>query len=104
MKQIEFIKPNKLKFKGDMEISLIEGITIELNEILTSEVLKMTEAMADLKDVKYMTSISIGVFIQFTRKFDEKGIKLHLVNVNSNIYKMFDVSGALKILNVVNII
>lgn len=61
-----------------------------LNAVNTSDVHTI---IFDMKDVEYVFSSGLRVFLQFQRAMDEKGGKILLINVSDSIRSIFEYTG-----------
>ena len=57
----------------------------------------------DFENVKFMDSAGIGLIIGRYKQIKSIGGKMELINVNEKIKKIFEMSGILKIINIVSV-
>jgi len=61
---------------------------------------KYINFVVDLGTLEYINSTAMGVLITYNRNVKERGGKLFLVNVQTNVYTMLEIVGAHNILRI----
>lgn len=65
----------------------------QLLEEMKSEVEKGKDIVFDLKDLTYISSAGLRVLLSTTRDVKEKGKKTTIINVNSDVMDIFNITG-----------
>ncbi len=56
--------------------------------------------LVDCKNLQYISSAGLGVFISYIDEIESKNIKLVLFNMSEKVYKVFEILGLHKILSI----
>ena len=83
-------------FDGSLDATNIEGVANQVSELLSSGVKNI---IADFNKLRYLNSTALGHIINFNKMAKNQGGSFVLVNVNENVYEIFDIVGATSILN-----
>ena len=59
-----------------------------------------TDLLIDGEGLEYIDSTGLGVLMSIYKKLQEKGLKLTIINLKPNIYKLFDITGLNKVFNI----
>lgn len=65
----------------------------QLAEEMKPETEKGKDIVFDLKDLTYISSAGLRVFLTVAREAKEKGKKATIINVNSNVMDIFNITG-----------
>ncbi|MDQ0159217.1 STAS domain-containing protein [Alkalibacillus salilacus] len=74
----------------------------QLKEKLLSLVEEKPNVEVDLLKVSYMDSTGLGVFISALKLSKEKGHEFKLVNLQENVYRLFNITGLNEVINIEN--
>lgn len=83
-------------FEGSLDATNIESVAQQVQEILSSGV---KHIIADFNKLRYLNSTALGHIINFNKQAKNQGGSFVLVNVNENVYEIFDIVGATSILS-----
>jgi anti-anti-sigma factor len=83
--QLEFIKPNYIKFLGEFMASDFEETKKEVSKIFIST---DGNLIFDFEQIPFISSVAIGLIAYFHKLLDERGNKLLIINVQNNVYSM----------------
>ncbi|MDR4950009.1 STAS domain-containing protein [Neobacillus cucumis] len=61
---------------------------------------KNTTMIINLKDVSYLDSTGLGVFVGIFKKLKENGGELRLVELSERLRRLFEITGLDKIMNI----
>jgi anti-anti-sigma factor len=75
--------------KGRLDVHLSADVESELNALIEKE--KDSHFLLNLKDVEYMSSSGLRIFVATMRVLKESGRKLKLCSLNSAVKKIFEV-------------
>lgn len=60
----------------------------------------ITELIFDIKDVDYVFSAGLRVFLQLQKKAESQGFSMKIINASDSVKQIFDIVGFSKIMNV----
>lgn len=83
-------------FDGSLDATNIENVAKKVQEVLSSDVKNI---IADFNKLRYLNSTALGHIINFNKQAKAQGGSFVLVNVNENVYEIFDIVGATSILS-----
>lgn len=75
--------------QGRLDVHLSADIEKEINKLITSE--PVCHFLLNLKDVEYMSSSGLRIFVSTMRILKESKRKLVLCNMNNAVKKIFEV-------------
>ncbi len=75
--------------EGRLDVHLSADIEKEINNLIESDT--QSNLLLNLKDVEYMSSSGLRIFVSTMRILKEKQRKLVLCNMNSAVQKIFEV-------------
>ncbi len=87
-----------INLHGHVDLYVSEKIEKEINNLISSE--SKSHVILNLRDVDYVSSAGLGVFITLTGKLKKKKRKFVLCNIDDDVMKIFAV---LKLTEVFNI-
>ena len=87
------------------EVLPIGEIDIYTSPMFKNEVLNIINSVnrdlvINAEKLEYLDSTGLGVFMSILKAIKEKNLNIKLINVKSNIYKLFDITGLNKIFNI----
>ncbi len=86
---------------GDLDATNFGRVANEFKSLLQQQYINF---IVDLGTLEYINSTAMGVLITYNRNVKERGGKLFLVNVQSNVYTMLEIVGAHNVLRIFNTI
>lgn len=91
--------------KSQMIVYVSGEVDIYTAPDLKKKVLKLTAqkgntVIIDLSDVNYMDSTGIGVFISALKSTKENDSRLKLVNLQSSVMRLFEITGLIEIIDI----
>ena len=85
-----------LELKGDLDVYSED----EFRGFVESELSDIDKDLViDLKDLDYLDSTGLGLFMKAYKILDEKGLGFKIINPKENIYKLFKITDLLGIFN-----
>lgn len=60
----------------------------------------ITELIFDIKDVDYVFSAGLRVFLQLQKKAESQGFSMKIINASDSVKQIFDIVGFSKIMDV----
>ena len=84
----------------ELDHHIAEEVREEIDAIITDHSIK--NIVFDFKNMRFMDSSGIGVVIGRYRKIAKDGGKVAVVNVSTQVKKIFDLSGMNKIIGIYN--
>ncbi len=97
-----------IEFKDDYCLITVDGevdasSSIYLDEAMHRAVESNTKKiLVDCKNLRYISSAGLGVFMSYIQELENKQIKLVLFNMNSKVYKVFEILGLHQLLTIVS--
>lgn len=85
-----------LELKGDLDVYSEDEFRSFVEENLTGI---DKDLVIDLKDLDYLDSTGLGLFMKAYKILDEKGLGFKIINPKENIYKLFKITDLLGIFN-----
>ncbi|MED4224876.1 STAS domain-containing protein [Neobacillus cucumis] len=91
--------------KEEVSVRLVGEIDAFTASNLREELLpladgKNTTMIINLKDVSYLDSTGLGVFVGIFKKLKENGGELRLVELSERLRRLFEITGLDKIMNI----
>lgn len=88
-----------------IEVLPIGEIDIYTSPMFKEEVFNIINAenkdlVINAEKLDYLDSTGLGVFMSILKAVKEKNLNIRLINIKSNIYKLFDITGLNKIFNI----
>lgn len=87
-----------VSIRGELDHHTAETIRDQMDKLLDDPTIK--NMIVDAKDLSFMDSSGIGVFIGRYKRINRRGGKVAIVNVSAHVDKILEVSGLYKIINV----
>ncbi|WP_296112636.1 STAS domain-containing protein [uncultured Anaerococcus sp.] len=86
----------KLEVKGDLDIYAEE----EFKSFIEREIVGMDkDLLIDLKDLDYLDSTGLGLFMKIYKIGQEKGRSVSIINPKENILKLFKITDLTDVFN-----
>ena len=98
-----YIKNRTLLFEITEELDHHEAEKLRKRTDYEIQRLMPKKVIFDFTNVKFMDSAGIGLIIGRYKQIKSIGGKMELINVNEKIKKIFEMSGILKIINIVSV-
>ncbi len=97
------IKYNTLE--NALEIKPIGEVDIYTSPELKDKVFELIEVkkqdiIINGEKLDYIDSTGLGVIMSIYKKLQEKNLKIKILNLKPNIYKLFDITGLNKVFNI----
>ncbi len=75
--------------------------SIHLDKAMKDALLSgLKKILVDCKDLQYISSAGLGVFISYIQEMESKQIKLVLFNMSQKVYKVFEILGLHRLLTI----
>nr|WP_128894571.1 anti-sigma F factor antagonist [Longirhabdus pacifica] len=87
-----------VRLKGELDHHTASMVKQKMEEALDRE--NSCHIILSLKDLKFMDSSGLGVIIGRYKQVKDKGGKMVVCDINPQIYRLFEMSGLFKILNI----
>ncbi len=88
IKVTEFGDVKVIHFEGKLDVNLSLAVEVELEKMITLGVKKI---IIDLKNVEYLSSSGLRIFISAMRKLNEQGGHLLLCSITPMVKKIFKI-------------
>ncbi|MGM8216629.1 STAS domain-containing protein [Bacillaceae bacterium W0354] len=90
-----------LKLTGEIDAYTAPDLKNKLQQLITEE---GAQVSVDLEHVNYMDSTGLGVFISALKNSKDKGSSLKLINLQENVYRLFNITGLDEVIHIENTI
>ncbi|RPF57099.1 STAS domain-containing protein [Aquisalibacillus elongatus] len=90
-----------LKLSGEVDAYTAPELKERLLDLLNED---GTEVKIDLEKVNYMDSTGLGVFISGLKTSNELNSTFKLVNLQDNVYRLFNITGLNEVMDIENTI
>jgi stage II sporulation protein AA (anti-sigma F factor antagonist) len=87
-----------VRLKGELDHHTAETVKVRMEEALQQS--SSSHVILSLKDLSFMDSSGLGVILGRYRLVTGKGGKMVVCDVNSSVYRLFEMSGLFKIVSV----
>jgi stage II sporulation protein AA (anti-sigma F factor antagonist) len=87
-----------VRLKGELDHHTSESVKLRMEEAIEQG--QLTHIILSLKDLNFMDSSGIGVILGRYKQITAKGGKMVVCDVNSAVYRLFEMSGLFKILSI----
>ncbi|MFZ7119706.1 MAG: STAS domain-containing protein [Eubacteriaceae bacterium] len=81
-----------IKLIGEVDIYTVDNLKKAMEEVMNK---KTKDVILDFERLEYIDSTGLGALISMKGKYED--ISLHLINLKSNVKKLFDMTGLTKI-------
>lgn len=71
----------------------------QLEEVITNDLISVTELILDLKELEYVSSAGLRVILKAQKKMQTVG-RMKVINVNETIMEVFDITGFTDIITI----
>lgn len=90
---------------GAIEIKPIGEVDIYTSPELKNKIFELIEEknsniIINGENLDYIDSTGLGVLMGIYKKMQEKALSFQIINLKSNIYKLFDITGLNKVFNI----
>jgi len=79
-----------IKLRGELDASTAESVEKRLNEVVKQE---PEQIQIDCKELKYISSRGLGVFISRFQEINDRQIRFYLYNLSEQVWYVFKVLG-----------
>lgn len=99
--KIEYIitSENKLEIKPIGEVDIYTSPELK-NKILELIDDKKLDIIINGEKLEYIDSTGLGVLMSIYKKMQENSLNIKILNLKSNIYKLFDITGLIKVFDI----
>jgi len=99
--KIEYIitSENKLEIKpiGEVDIYTSPELKNKIFELIDD---KKLDIVINGEKLEYIDSTGLGVLMSIYKKMQENSLNIKILNLKSNIYKLFDITGLIKVFDI----
>ena len=81
---------------GEIDIMSSEELKKEISEIINEN----KDIIINGENIEYMDSTGLGVLISLLKKTKEQDNKIVIKNLKPNIYKLFNITGLIKVFEI----
>jgi anti-sigma B factor antagonist len=92
MKITNEIKDNTIIITLDGELDASSSVMLD-EELSDAEIMKFSKILIDCKDLNYISSAGLGVFISHLQRFEDAQIKLIFFNMQDKVRNVFEILG-----------
>lgn len=99
--QIEFEQGRRaliVRLKGELDHHTADVVKSRMEEAIAKE--EIRHLILSLKDLTFMDSSGLGVILGRYKQITSKGGKMVVCDVNSAVYRLFELSGLFKIVSI----
>lgn len=82
---------------GEIDAYTVTGLKDMLKSVLETE---GKDVIVDMEQVTYLDSTGLGVFISALKTAKEHGRKFELINIQERVYRLFQITGLIEIMDV----
>lgn len=86
-----------LKLIGEIDVYTAPNLKEILLDLLSHSDARV---VVDMKNVSYMDSTGLGVFISALKKCQEKGSSFKIINLQERVYRLFDITGLKEVMTI----
>jgi len=91
--------------ENDLEIKPIGEVDIYTSPELKNKIFELIEEknlniVINGEKLEYIDSTGLGVLMSIYKKMQENSLSIKILNLKSNIYKLFDITGLIKIFDI----
>ncbi|TFB13239.1 anti-sigma factor antagonist [Filobacillus milosensis] len=90
-----------LKLAGEIDAYTAPQLKEKLLNVIESD---SSQVRVDLEKVNYMDSTGLGVFISGLKTANETNSSFKLVNLQDNVYRLFNITGLHEVIDIENTI
>lgn len=92
MKITKDIKDTTVIITLDGELDASSSVMLD-EELSDPEIMKFTKILVDCKNLHYISSAGLGVFISHLQRFEDAQIKLIFFNMQDKVRNVFEILG-----------
>lgn len=92
MKITNDIQDNTIIITLDGELDASSSVMLD-EELSDPEIMKFSKILVDCKDLHYISSAGLGVFISHLQRFEDAQIKLIFFNMQDKVRNVFEILG-----------
>lgn len=92
MKITKDIKDTTIVISLDGELDASSSVMLD-EELSDPEIMKFSKILVDCKDLQYISSAGLGVFISHLQRFEDAQIKLIFFNMQDKVRNVFEILG-----------
>lgn len=87
-----------LSLNGELDASSSVVLDTELNK---AEILDNQKVLIDCRQLNYISSAGLGVFISHLQRFQDAGVKLVFFNMQEKVHNVFEILGLDSLMTIV---
>jgi anti-sigma B factor antagonist len=92
MKITQEINGNTIIIRLNGELDASSSVLLD-EELLNPDIMKFTKVLVDCKNLNYISSAGLGVFISHLQRFEDSQIKLIFFNMQDKVKNVFEILG-----------
>ncbi|MCK8816592.1 STAS domain-containing protein [Natroniella sulfidigena] len=86
-----------VELEGEFDLHTADYFKKKVSEQLTTEICNL---ILDLDGIEFIDSSGLGAILSIYKKLNQQGGKVGVVNITSQVERIFEVSGLLKIIDI----
>jgi len=84
------VAQRRFQVRGEVDLATADALEARLRVLA---VVTAADVILDCRDLTFIDSIGIGVFVRFHRNLDAQGRELRVVNMSEHVRRPFDILG-----------
>ncbi|QNH62985.1 STAS domain-containing protein [Hymenobacter sediminicola] len=92
MKITQHSSANTLTLSLDGELDASSSVLLD-SELAKPETLQFEKVLIDCRNLNYISSAGLGVFISHLQQFQDAGVKLVFFNMQDKVHNVFEILG-----------
>lgn len=92
MKITQEINGNTIIIRLNGELDASSSVLLD-EELLNPDIMKFNKVLVDCKNLNYISSAGLGVFISHLQRFEDSRIKLIFFNMQDKVKNVFEILG-----------
>jgi len=84
------VAQRRFQVRGEVDLATADALEARLRVLA---VVTADDVILDCRDLTFIDSIGIGVFVRFHRNLDAQGRELRVVNMSEHVRRPFDILG-----------
>jgi anti-sigma B factor antagonist len=92
MKITQEINGNTIIIRLNGELDASSSVLLD-EELLSPDIMKFNKVLVDCKNLNYISSAGLGVFISHLQRFEDSQIKLIFFNMQDKVKNVFEILG-----------
>ncbi|MBX0291104.1 STAS domain-containing protein [Hymenobacter sp. HSC-4F20] len=100
MKITQQATDNTLTLSLDGELDASSSVVLD-TELSKAEILNNQKVLIDCRQLNYISSAGLGVFISHLQRFQDAGVKLVFFNMQEKVHNVFEILGLDSLMTIV---